>query len=110
MRLGTIIGRVTLTPLQEPAYKGGRPLLVQPLTRAQYAQLSAAGNANLLIGTPKLTKTNALVAYDQLGADTGHIVGYTEGAEATMPFTTDAPVDAYIACIIDQIDYHPPAA
>lgn len=110
MRLGTVIGRVTMT-LQEPIYKGGRVLLVQPLTREQFAELSA-GNATSPLGAstlPKLTKTNALLAYDQLGAGIGHIVGFSEGAEAAAPFTADAPVDAYIACIVDQIDYHPPA-
>ena len=105
MRLGTVIGRVTMTQ-QEPIYKGGRVLLVQPLARADYARLSGA---KLQTQPPQLAKTTALLAYDQLGAATGHIVGFTEGAEATAPFTTDAPVDAYIACIVDQIDYHPPA-
>lgn len=105
MRLGTVIGRVTMT-LQEPVYKGGRVLLVQPLNRADFAALS---NAKLQTQTaPKLANVSTLVAYDQLGADIGHIVGFTEGAEATAPFTADAPVDAYIACIVDQIDYRPP--
>jgi ethanolamine utilization protein EutN len=36
-------------------------------------------------------------------------VGFTEGAEATAPFAIDAPVDAYVACIVDRIDYRPPA-
>ncbi|MDR1009586.1 MAG: ethanolamine utilization protein EutN [Opitutaceae bacterium] len=113
MRLGTVIGRVTMT-LQEPIYKGGRVLLVQPLTRADYAALAGAGNASLPVGAspkpPKLASAPTLVAYDQLGAGPGHIVGFTEGAEATAPFTADAPVDAYIACIVDQIDYRPPPA
>ena len=107
MRLGTVIGRVTMT-LQEPVYNGGRVLLVQPLTRADFAALT---NSKLKSQTtPKLANASTLVAYDQLGADIGHIVGFTEGAEAAAPFTAAAPVDAYIACIVDQIDYSPPKA
>lgn len=109
MRLGTVIGRVTMT-LQEPIYKGGRVLLVQPLTRADFAALSGSAEPQLGTKIPKLANVSTLVAYDQLGADIGHIVGFTEGAEATAPFTAAAPVDAYIACIVDQIDYRPPEA
>jgi ethanolamine utilization protein EutN len=47
--------------------------------------------------------------YDQLGAGVGHVVGFTEGAEATAPFPEPTPVDAYCAAIIDQIFYQPPA-
>ncbi|MDR0353112.1 MAG: ethanolamine utilization protein EutN [Opitutaceae bacterium] len=109
MRLGTVIGRVTLT-LQEPAYRGGALLLIQPLTRSQYAGHSQKKLQQTSARPPAaLTKANALVAYDQLGAAPGHIVGFTEGAEASAPFPIDAPVDAYIACIVDQIDYHPPS-
>lgn len=104
MRLGTVIGRVTMT-LQEPIYKGGRLLLVQPLAPADFAALS--GKKPAALQPPKLAKVNTLIAYDQLGADIGHIVGFTEGAEAAAPFTAAAPVDAYIACIVDQIDYKP---
>ncbi|MDR2674395.1 MAG: EutN/CcmL family microcompartment protein [Opitutaceae bacterium] len=117
MRLGTVIGRVTLT-LQEPVYRGGALLLIQPLPRSQYAALSqknlqqtdAAAAPRAAAAKPSAAaRPGALVAYDQLGAGPGHIVGFTEGAEAAAPFTIDAPVDAYVACIVDRIDYHPPA-
>jgi microcompartment protein CcmK/EutM len=110
MRLGTVIGRVTMTQ-QEPVYHGGTLLLIQPLTRPQYAGLSQKKLQQTAARPPvALTKASTLVAYDPLGAGPGHIVGFTEGAEATAPFATDAPVDAYIACIVDQIDYTPPGA
>jgi microcompartment protein CcmK/EutM len=48
------------------------------------------------------------VVFDQLGAADGSIVGFTEGAEAAQPFDGPAPVDAYVACIVNQIDYEPP--
>jgi ethanolamine utilization protein EutN len=56
-----------------------------------------------------LAPGSTLVMYDQLGAGVGHVVGFTEGAEATAPFPEPTPVDAYCAAIIDQIFYQPPA-
>jgi ethanolamine utilization protein EutN len=98
MRLGHVIGRITLSQ-QDPAYHGGRFLLVQPFGRDQYR---GAGMTPLAPGS-------SLVMYDQLGAGVGHVVGFTEGAEATAPFPEPTPVDAYCAAIIDQIFYQPPA-
>lgn len=99
MRLGHVIGRVTLSQ-QDPAYKGGRFLLVQPFAHAQFK------------GAPMtpLAKGNSLVVYDNLGADLGHVIGFTEGAEATAPFDQPTPVDAYNAAIIDEFFYTPPAS
>ena len=98
MRLGHVIGKVTLSH-QDPAYKGGRFLLVQPCGREQ------------LKGGPisPLAKGMSLVVYDNLGAGQGHLIGFTEGAEASQPFPGDAPVDAYCACLVNTVDYHPPA-
>ncbi len=98
MRLGHVIGRITLSQ-QDPAYHGGRFLLVQPFGRDQYR---GAGMTPLAPGS-------TLVMYDQLGAGVGHVVGFTEGAEATAPFPEPTPIDAYCAAIIDQIFYQPPA-
>lgn len=97
MRLGTVIGRVTLT-LKEPVYTGGCLLIVQPFSREQFA------------GAPPvpLAKGSSVVVYDELGAGEGCIVGFTEGAEAAQPFEGDAPVDAYVACIVNHISYQPP--
>ena len=97
MRLGTVIGRITLSQT-EPVYEGASLLIVQPLSRAQFAGAP----------TVPLAKGSSLIVFDQLGAGQGNIIGFTEGAEATQPFTGDAPVDAYNACIIDQIYYQPP--
>ena len=62
MRLGHVIGRVTLSQ-QDPAYKGGRFLLVQPFSREQFA------GAPLL----PLAKGSSLVVYDNLGAGVGRL-------------------------------------
>jgi ethanolamine utilization protein EutN len=98
MRLGHVIGRVTLSQ-QDPAYHGGRFLLVQPFGRDQFR---GAGMTPLAAGS-------SLVVYDQLGAGVGHVIGFTEGAEATAPFPDPTPVDAYCAAIVDEIFYQPPA-
>ena len=53
-----------------------------------------------------------LVVWDELGAGIGSRVGVSEGREAAMPFHPDRkPIDAYCACILDQIqltDSHVP--
>lgn len=97
MRLGHVIGRVTLSQ-QDSSYQGGRFLLVQPLSKAQFA------------GAPMLPLANgsSLVVYDNLGAGVGNLIGFTEGAEASAPFDRPTPVDAFNAALIDQIFYSPP--
>ena len=105
MRLGTVIGRVTLSQ-EEPIYSGSRLLIVQPLSKEQFARPELGREADA--PAQPLAKGNSLVVFDQLGAGQGSIVGFTEGAEATQPFDGPAPVDAYNACIIDQIYYQPP--
>jgi microcompartment protein CcmK/EutM len=96
MRLGHVIGRVTLSK-QDAAFKGARFLIVQPLAKAQFAGAAM---------TP-LASGSSVVVYDNLGAGAGHIVGFVEGSEATMPFDQPTPVDAFNAAIVDQISYNP---
>ncbi len=99
MRLGHVIGTVTLHT-SDAGLKGGRLLVVQPFARAQFA------------GAPMLplAKGNSLIVYDELGAGLGNVIGYTEGGEATTPFTRPIAIDALCAAIIDQLSYTPPAA
>jgi microcompartment protein CcmK/EutM len=99
MRLGHVIGRLTLSK-QDPAYRGGRFMLVQPFAAAQFAGAAM---------TP-LAAGNTVVVYDNLGAGPGDVIGFTEGAEASAPFDQPTPVDAFSAAIIDQIFYNPPSA
>jgi microcompartment protein CcmK/EutM len=99
MRLGTVIGRITLSQ-KEPIYEGASLLIVQPLSRAQFAGAP----------TVPLAKGSSVIVFDQLGAGQGSIIGFTEGAEATQPFTGAAPVDAYNACIVERINYSPPVS
>jgi len=99
MRLGHVIGRVTLSK-QDPAYKGARFLIVQPFAKEQFR------------GAPMtpLAKGLSLVVYDNLGAGLGNVIGFTEGAEATAPFDDPTPVDAFNAALVDEIFYAPPKA
>ena len=47
-----------------------------------------------------------LVVYDNLGAGPGSLIGLSEGREAANPFgKTKTPVDAYCACLIDQLSF-----
>ena len=59
---------------------------------------------------PPLSKQFSLVAYNNLGAGEGDIVGIVEGAEATAPFDFPIPIDAITVAIFDSLSYEPPAA
>jgi carbon dioxide concentrating mechanism protein CcmL len=98
MKLGTVIGRVTLS-VQAPELVGARWLLVSPFTREHFQR-----------GTEAITgisKDPSLVVYDALGAGVGQTVGYVEGREAAQPFDTPPPIDAITAALVDEIFYNP---
>ena len=49
-----------------------------------------------------------LVIFDSLGAGNGNKIGFSEGGEAAAPFHPEKkPVDAYCACILDQVSIKP---
>ena len=59
--------------------------------------------AALTEGSP--ARGEELVVYDNMGAGMGSLIGFSEGREAANPFgKTKTPVDAYCACLIDQIN------
>jgi microcompartment protein CcmK/EutM len=90
MRIAEVIGTVTLSR--------GHPTLM---------------GLRLLIGVPfslKALRLNSspdgedLVILDQLGAGNGSRIGFSEGGEAAVPFHPEKkPVDAYCACILDDL-------
>ena len=98
MKLGTVIGRVTLSRSVE-TLRGGRFLVVSPFSREQFA---AGLNAPAGMG-----KDPSLVVYDNLGADVRQVIGYEEGREAAQPFDQPTPVDALNAALVDEMFYSP---
>lgn len=98
MKLGTVIGRVTLSRSVE-ALAGGRFLVVSPFSREQYA----AG----LDAKPGMGNDPSLVVYDNLGGGVGQVIGYEEGREAAQPFDQPTPVDAINSVLVDEMFYSP---
>jgi microcompartment protein CcmK/EutM len=98
MKLGTVIGRVTLSRTV-PALEGGRWLVVSPFTRDHFQR----GTEPL----PGMSKDPSLVVYDNLGGGAGQTIGFIEGREAAQPFDQPTPVDAINAALVDEIFYSP---
>lgn len=98
MRLGTVIGRVTLNKTVAPL-EGARWLVVTPFTKEHFQQgtESPAG----------LSADPSLVVYDNIGGGLGDTIGFIEGAEATAPFDQPTPIDAINAALVDYIFYQP---
>lgn len=102
MYLGQVIGNVTLSHF-EKALKGGRFLLVSPLSKQQLKTFSEHGAQRMR----PLSGAYTAVVYDELGAGIDDIIGYVEGVEATMPFDQPTPIDAYNVAIVDRAHYQP---
>ncbi len=98
MRLGRVVGRVTLSQTI-PAYAGGRFLIVSPYDREHFQRGHDAPEG--------LSKQPSLVVYDDLGGGVGDTIGFVEGAEASAPFENPTPVDAINAALVDEIFYNP---
>ena len=98
MKLGAVIGRVTLSQVAPP-FNGARWLIVSPFSTADYArgEQQPAGSG----------QEPSLVVYDDLGGGVGQTIGYVEGREAAQPFDIPTPVDAINAALIDEIFYSP---
>ena len=98
MRLGTVIGRVTLSK-GLPELDGARWLVVSPFTREHFQH-----------GTDQplgLSKDPSLVVYDSLGGGVGNTIGFVEGREAAQPFDVPIAIDAINAALVDYIFYNP---
>ncbi len=98
MRLGTVIGRVTLNK-SLPSFKGARWLVVSPFNREHFQQGSEP-----LEG---MSTEPSLVVYDDLGGSVGDTIGFVEGREAASPFDEPTPIDAINAALVDHIFYNP---
>jgi carbon dioxide concentrating mechanism protein CcmL len=97
MRIGTVIGRVTLSKTIEEL-RGARWLIVSPFTRENFRKTRTA---------PMVTKEPSLVVYDDLGGGVGQTIGFIEGREAAMPFDRPTPIDAIDAALVDNIFFSP---
>lgn len=98
MRLGSVIGRVTLSKTV-PALEGARWLIVSPFTRDHFQQGADT--------PPGLSEDPSLIVYDALGGGVGQTIGFVEGREAAMPFPGPTPVDAVSAALVDHVFYSP---
>lgn len=91
MRIAEVIGRITMSRLH-PNIKAGRFVIVLPMTKESLVEGAA-------------TRGDEVIAFDNLGASPGALVGLSESREAANPFgKTKVPIDAYCALLIDQID------
>jgi microcompartment protein CcmK/EutM len=90
MRIGKVVGRITMQPVYETLV-GGRYLIVAVQDRFS------------LVGKPRKS-SESLVCYDHLGANMGDVIAFTESREACMPFYPEkrVPLDAYNAAILDR--------
>lgn len=98
MRLGSVIGRVTLNKTV-PALEGARWLIVTPFTREHFQRGAEP--------PPGLSRDPSPVVYDNLGGALGQTIGFVEGREAASPFEAPTPVDAINAALVDEIFYSP---
>lgn len=90
MKIAEVIGRVTLSRVH-PSLRRARWLIALPLS------LEALTDGSSRRG-------EEVVLFDELGAGPGAVIGLAEGREAANPFGGEkVPVDAYCACLIDQI-------
>ena len=89
MRLGKVVGRVTLSQAYTTLI-GGRFLIVEVQDRFA------------LSGKPRKT-AESIVVYDHLGAHDGDLIAFSESREACMPFYPEkrVPLDAYNSAILD---------
>jgi len=98
VRLGTVIGRVTLSVVV-PELAGARWLIVSPFTREHFQQGAEAPAG--------MSTDPSLVVYDALGGGVGQTIGFVEGREAAQPFEVSPPIDAINTALVDEIFYSP---
>lgn len=90
MRIAEVIGTVTLSR-SHPLMAGSRWVIGVPCSLAALQKQGPGDGEDL-------------VMYDVLGAGAGSLVAFSEGGEAAAPFYPEKkPVDAYAACILDQV-------
>ena len=95
MRIAEVIGTVTLSRCH-PSLVGGRWVIGVPFSLKALQKNGKPDGEDLVI-------------FDNLSAGAGSKIGFTEGAEAAAPFHPEKkPLDAFCACILDQLVIHEP--
>ena len=90
MRICEVLGNVTLSRAH-PTLNRACLLIVAPFGLGDIQGQKPASGEEFVI-------------YDELGAGAGTQIGVSEGREAAMPFHPERkPVDAYCACILDEV-------
>jgi microcompartment protein CcmK/EutM len=90
MRIAEIIGTVTLSRMH-PSLAQVRWVIGVPFSLKALREGQGPDGEDLVI-------------FDNLGAGNGSRIGFSEGGEAAVPFLPERkPVDAYCACILDQL-------
>lgn len=90
MRIGEVIGRVTLSQVH-PALRQARWVVALPLP---YEALTDG----------RSRRGEEVVVYDELGAGPGALIAIAEGRDAANPFGKERkPVDAYCAALLDRL-------
>jgi len=96
VRIGKVIGKLTLNTC-DPKLIGGRFLIVRAYEPRPKDQ-EGSGQAF------PLSNGEVAVVYEELGANIGDDVGFSEGREAAMPWYPErVAVDAYLACLLDEV-------
>ena len=98
MRLGNVIGRVTLSATVDTLI-GARWLIISPYEADQFKNHDDKST--------HVSPAPSLVVYDNLGGGVGDTVGFIEGREAASPFDGPTPIDAINAALVDNIFYKP---
>jgi ethanolamine utilization protein EutN len=93
MRIAEVIGTVTLSRVH-PSLAAARWIIGVPFSLKALREDHPDGED--------------FVIFDNLGAGKGNRVGVSEGGEAAVPFLPEKkPVDAFCACILDQVIVKP---
>ena len=90
MRIAEVIGTVTLSRAH-PSLLGARFVLGVPFSLQALRKGGGPDGEDVVI-------------FDDLQAGNGSQIGFSEGGEAAVPFLPQRkPIDAYCACILDQV-------
>ena len=90
MRIAEVIGTVTLSRVH-PSMTGARWVIAVPFSLVALRDEVSPDGEDLIV-------------YDDLGAGVATRIALSEGGEAAAPFHPERkPVDAYCACLLDQI-------